>query len=114
VKQVTFVKGQSGNPGGRKKKHIGDLSREARRYANLALNTLVKIARTGVERNRLAAANALLDRGYGRPVQAIDMITAGKKLSELTPEELAAFEARLMSAEADDAEPPAQGEFNLH
>ena len=28
-----FKKGQSGNPGGLRNKHIGDLSREARRYA---------------------------------------------------------------------------------
>ena len=29
-----FKKGQSGNPGGLRNKHIGDLSREARRYAS--------------------------------------------------------------------------------
>jgi len=66
---------------------------------------LVKICRNGVERNRLVAARELLDRGYGRPVQAIDMIMAGKKLSELTADELAAFEARLMSEAVHDAEP---------
>jgi hypothetical protein len=105
-----FVKGQVANPGGRPRRHIGDLSREARHYARLALDTLVKICKTGVERNKLAAARELLDRGYGRPVQAIDMITAGKKLSELSADELAAFEARLMTAAATDAE-PAQGEM---
>ena len=105
-----FVKGQVANPGGRPRRHIGDLSREARRYAQLALGTLVKICRNGVERNQLAAARELLDRGFGRPVQAIDMITAGKKLSELTPAELAQFEARLVTAAADDVEPP-QGDM---
>lgn len=105
-----FQKGKSGNPSGRGRKHIADLSREARQYANLALNTLVKICREGMERNKLAAARELLDRGYGRPVQAIDMITAGKKLSELTSDELAAFEARLMTAAASDAEMP-QGDL---
>ena len=40
-----FKKGQSGNPGGLKRKHIGDLSRETRRYAHLAVSTLVKICR---------------------------------------------------------------------
>lgn len=108
-----FQKGQSGNPTGRAGRHIGDLSRESRRYAKLALDTLVRICKSGMERNQLAAARELLDRGYGRPVQAIDMITAGKKLAELTPAELAAFEARLMTAAADDVE-PAQGEFALH
>src|SRR5262245_39994061 len=64
--------GPSPNPGGRPRRHIGDLSREARRYASLALGTLVRICKEGAERNQLAAATALLDRGYGKPVQAID------------------------------------------
>lgn len=105
-----FQKGKTGNPSGRPRKHIADLSKEARQYAQLALSTLVKICREGMERNKLTAARELLDRGYGRPVQAIDMITAGKKLSELTTEELAAFEARLVSAAAGDAE-PSQGDM---
>jgi Family of unknown function (DUF5681) len=102
---MPFQKGQSGNPSCRPRKHIADLSRESRKYAKLALDTLVKICKEGIERNKLTAARELLDRGYGRPVQAIDMITAGKKLSELSADELAAFEARLMSAAAEDAEP---------
>jgi hypothetical protein len=105
-----FQKGQVANPGGRPRRHIGDLSREARQYAQLALGTLVKICKTGLERNKLTAARELLDRGYGRPVQAIDMLAAGKKLSELSPAESAAFEARLMTAAADDVE-PAQGDL---
>jgi len=68
---------------------LPDLSRESRRYAKLALDALVKICKEGMERNRLTAARELLDRGYGRPVQAIDMITAGKRLCELTADELA-------------------------
>ncbi len=109
---MPFVKGQSGNPGGRKKKAITDLSREARKYASLALSTLVEITRKGVERNRLTAASALLDRGYGKPIATIDLMTMNKKLSELTPAELESFEARLLSAAADDVE--AQGELQLH
>jgi chemotaxis receptor (MCP) glutamine deamidase CheD len=107
---MPFKKGQSGNPAGRPRKHIADLSKEARRYAHLALNTLVKICKDGAERNRLVAANALLDRGFGKPLQSLDVLGLGKKLSELTPEELAAVEARLMSSAADDIE-PTQGEM---
>ncbi len=33
-----------------------------------------------MERNRPTAARELLDRGYGKPVQAIDMMTAGALL----------------------------------
>ena len=72
-----FKPGQSGNPGGRPKRHIGDLSRETRRYAQLALGVLVKICRSGLERNRLAAARELLDRGFGRPIQQIDASEVG-------------------------------------
>ena len=105
-----FQKGQSGNPGGLKHKHIGDLSRETRRYAGLAVSTLVKICRKGIERNQLAAARELLDRGYGRPLQMIDASLLHKKLTELSPDELAALEARLLTEPAADVE-PAQLEF---
>ena len=102
---MAFEKGKSGNPAGRPRKHIADLSKEARRYAHLALNTLVKITKEGAERNRLTAAMAILDRGYGKPVTAIDLVTAGRKLSELTNEELMQVQARIVSAASDDVEP---------
>ena len=99
----SFKPEQSGNPGGRPKRHIGDLSRETRRYAQLALSTLVKICRGGLERNRLAAARELLDRGYGRPIQMVDASILTKKLNDLTPDELAALEARLLTGASEDA-----------
>jgi chemotaxis receptor (MCP) glutamine deamidase CheD len=109
---MPFVKGQSGNPSGRRHKHIGDLSREARKYAKLALDVVVEICKKGAERNRLAAAALLLDRGYGRPVQALDLLAMGKKLSELTVDELEAVEARLISAPiTPSAQPAAQSEL---
>src|SRR5438270_14076716 len=107
-----FMKGQSGNPGGRSRRHIGDLSREARRYASLAVSTSVKICRNGMERNRLVAARELLDRGYGRPIQMIDASILMKKLSELSPEELAGLEARLLTAATADGEPSQKDFFH--
>lgn len=67
---MAFVKGQSGNPCG--------TTREAQRVRVLAqsrcaraIDVLTKIMEEGeTEKNRLAAANALLDRGIGRPVQS--------------------------------------------
>jgi hypothetical protein len=105
-----FKKGQSGNPGGLRHRHIGDLSREARRYAHLAVGTLVKICRKGIERNQLAAARELLDRGYGRPLQMIDASVLRKKLNELTPDEITALEARLLTDACTDGE-EAQADF---
>jgi len=95
-----FQKGVSGNPGGRSRRDIVDLAREARRYAYLGMSTLVRICRHGKESNRLAAAREILDRGYGRPVQMIDAAIITKKLNEMTPEELDAFEARLLTRAA--------------
>ena len=106
-----FKTGQSGNPGGLKHRHIGDLSREARRYAGLAVSTLVKICRKGIERNQLVAARELLDRGYGRPLQMIDASVLRKKPSELSPDEITALEARLLTDAAADADDAGQADF---
>jgi hypothetical protein len=58
--------GVSGNPGGRPKRHGEvDIGAMARAYAPEALKTLVHCLRD--ERYKLAAAVALLDRGFGKP-----------------------------------------------
>jgi len=51
---------------------------------------------------RLNAAEAILSRGWSRPVQAfqIDGHFANRKLNELSADELAEFEKRLANAES--------------
>jgi len=69
---MTFAPGQSGNPGGRPKASakVRDLARE---HTERALQVLVEIATEGEsEAARVAAANAILDRGYGKPSQPVD------------------------------------------
>ena len=62
-----FPKGQSGNPGGRPRdeQKVAEL---ARSYTREAIETLAKLMRSGNdERVRGTAAQALLDRGWGKP-----------------------------------------------
>lgn len=68
-----FRKGVSGNPGGRKPDaELADVKAKAREHAGDALAALVKIATKGKsESARVSAAEAILNRGYGKPAQAV-------------------------------------------
>ena len=73
-----FSKGQSGNPGGRRKKTAEDIQIQqlARQHGTTAINALVKIATKGKsESARITAAIALLDRGFGKPTQPVESDT---------------------------------------
>jgi hypothetical protein len=115
-----FVKGRSANPGGRPKdppippgyapdptvadrRPISNLVVEARRYSALAVDTLVELTKDNhADSTRYAAATALLDRGYGRPAQSLDLHLSAdaitKRLSDMTDAELAALEQRMIAA----------------
>lgn len=70
-----FVSGFSGNAGGRPKDEF-KISELARSYTNEALQTLVDLMRNGKdERVRGTAAQALLDRGWGKA--RVDVSTTG-------------------------------------
>jgi len=63
---TTFKPGQSGNPGGRPK----GIEAQAREYTGVALEALVDALRS--PRERVPAAIALLDRGWGKPTVTIE------------------------------------------
>ena len=70
---TTFRPGQVTNPRGRPKS-VAEVRDLARKYTVEAIETLVEIMRDAqcTPAVRVAAANALLDRGHGRPPQAIE------------------------------------------
>ncbi len=67
-----FKKGQSGNPGGRPKviAEVRDLAREQTEKSVKALVS-IRDSTKAPPAARVAAANSLLDRGWGRPAQTI-------------------------------------------
>lgn len=91
-----FKPGQSGNPNGRPK--MPEELREAfRASAPKALATLLYILENGVKDNdRVRAAEILLDRGYGKPVQAIDA-----EISDLRPIYINSVLAKAVKNDAD-------------
>ena len=71
-----FVPGQSGNPGGRPKDEHR-VSELARSYTVEAIDTLVDLMRRGKdERVRGTAAQALLDRGWGKA--KMEVVSSGE------------------------------------
>lgn len=69
-----FKPGQSGNPSGRAKKTPEQIELEAqcRALTPDALDVITKIMRDGdMEKNRLVAAQYILDRGWGKAAQEI-------------------------------------------
>lgn len=67
-----WQKGQSGNPGGMPK-GMADVKALARAYTAVAMQTLGEIAKDpgAPSAARVAASTALLDRGWGKPAQAV-------------------------------------------
>ena len=72
-----YTSGYSGNAGGRPKDEY-KVAELARSYTTEAINTLVYLMRDGKdERVRGTAAQALLDRGWGKA--KVEVVTEGKQ-----------------------------------
>ena len=63
-----------GRPKGSVNKVTADIRAAAQAYTDDALATLAQIMKAGAsEAARVAAANSILDRGFGKPRQAMDV-----------------------------------------
>jgi hypothetical protein len=66
-----FLPGQSGNPSGRPKE-AAEVKALARSHSKTAVEKLVELMLSSAdERTVIAACNSILDRGLGKPAQAI-------------------------------------------
>jgi hypothetical protein len=72
-----FLKGCTGNPGGKTKadrRVVADLAAEIRTHADVLIDGLIDLAKNSPMDNvRLGAINSLLDRGFGKAVQSVDL-----------------------------------------
>ncbi len=72
------------------------IDERARELANVAIDTLEDVMRDGIkDSDRIKAAEAILDRGFGKAAQAIIQVPASQRqqamLSALTDEQLVAI-----------------------
>ena len=72
----TWEPGKSGNPGGRSPR-VGPngetVAELARAHTATAIEALVRVVTNDVHPQQVAAANALLDRGWGKPKESVDI-----------------------------------------
>jgi hypothetical protein len=72
VRSTSWEPGRSGNPSGRAKTEI-DIAALARVHGPKCIQVIVGMLSGEDQKLRLAAAIALLDRGFGRPKQELDV-----------------------------------------
>lgn len=98
---MPFVKGQSGNPTGRPKLLLADgrsLKDLAREHTEDAVETLVSVMtdKDAPHPARVSAASAILDRGWGKPSQELDV---GERLGGILEEILERVDGRTRTIE---------------
>jgi hypothetical protein len=69
---MPFEKGESGNPGGRPKE-VAEVRGLAKQHGPAAIEKLVELMGSINERTAVAACEAILNRGYGRPTGSVSV-----------------------------------------
>ena len=67
---MPWEKGKSGNPGGRPKEDA-EVKKLARGYGKKAIEKLAALLDSEDPRIQVSAAQAILDRGFGKPAQSM-------------------------------------------
>lgn len=80
---MPFAPGQSGNPNGRPKVDF-EVRELAREHGREAVEKLVEIMRGENLPLARAACESLLDRGFGKPVQAVGLEAGGVPIQGIT------------------------------
>src|SRR3974390_875674 len=83
---MPWVKGQAGNPLGRR---VEDrkVKLMARQYTDAAISTLAKWMNSDDPRAAVMAAKELLDRAYGKPRQVVDATMTKTIINVMTADE---------------------------
>jgi hypothetical protein len=106
LRSTSFKKGQSGNPGGRRRrpearKLYADVKAAARELTQDAIDVLAAIMRDprAPAAARVSAASAVLDRGHGKPAQAVgvSILDWAPDLDRLSDQQLQQFREILMT-----------------
>jgi hypothetical protein len=83
---MTWRKGQSGT--------VEEVERLAQTLSTAAVNTLARLMRSSrLPAVRLAAANAILDRAWGKPRQQLDVLLPSEPTDDEIPARLAEIRA---------------------
>ena len=102
---MPWKKGESGNPSGRPKV-VADIRDACRAAGAAAIAALVEELRSDDGRTRIAAATALLDRGYGKPTQTVSGPDGGPiAVAHVNADEVRAKLARLADSASGAGEP---------
>lgn len=102
---MAWQKGESGNPtgaGAGRKKMTPEMREALDNYGPEGIESLINIARTADrDSDKINAITVLLDRGFGKPVQAIDA-----EVTDLRPIQFAAVLGKLGTT--DELHPKAE------